>query len=130
MLGTRALPLGSPGLLLSGEGHHGLKAPKEDKPDAMARHCHLSTGEDGIVARLRLLNGQQFGVTETCCSHRRDEAKKFALSSFPSSSSTEAEPSALPKKRSSASDVPSEPRGAPPRPAPESQRGFFGRLRQ
>lgn len=77
------------------------------------------------MARFRSLNGQQLGVTETRCSHRRDEAKKFALSSFPSSSFREAEPSSLPKKCSSASDVPSEPGGALPRPAPESQRGFF-----
>lgn len=64
-------------------------------------------------------------MTETCCSHRRDEAKKFSLSSFPSPSFREAEPSSLPKKCSSASDVPSEPRGGPAETCSRKPAGLF-----
>lgn len=100
------------------KGHHGLKAPKEDKPEAVARHWGKTASWPGS-------DRSTGSKTETRCSHRRDEAKKFALSSFPSSSFREAEPSSLPKKRSSASDVPSEPRGGPAKTCSRKPAGLF-----
>lgn len=68
-----------------------------------------------------LLSGQQFGMTETRCSHQHDEARTFPLSSFPSSSLVEAEPSSLPEKGSS---IPDRAQQAPGDPFPKASGAF------